>query len=208
MFSNFTAIILSGGKSRRMENDKSLLLLKGKPIIEILYNLLENFFQEVLIISNDIEKYQFLTNNIYQDVYPGFGPLSGIHSGLVNSNNDFNFVVSCDMPFINEELLKYLVFIKSNFDIIIPKSNSSIHSLCGIYKKSCINSAEELLKKAANNKNNYYDKTKIKLFDLINSVNSNIFDISKEKFYHKDLMFNMNTKEDYDYVKKKYDSLT
>ncbi len=203
MNKNFTAIILSGGKSLRFGEDKALLKIKDKPIIERIYSLLSKIFNEVLIIAIHKDKYEFLTNRVYEDIFPGFGPLSGIHSGLVNSKTENNFMISCDMPLINTELIKFILSKNSDHDIIIPKSNSNFHSLCAVYKKSCLHIAENLLKSAEDKINNKNGKTKVKLFDLINSVNTKFIDLNNEKFFNSDLVFNMNTIEDYEFVKSK-----
>ena len=85
MNKNYTAIILSGGKSSRMGTNKSHLKINGKSLIERTVELCRSIFDESIIITNDIEEYVSLKIKCYKDIYPNFGPLSGIHSGLVNS---------------------------------------------------------------------------------------------------------------------------
>jgi len=200
---DFTAIILSGGKSIRLGEDKAFLRINNLTIVERIYNLLQNIFPEVLIISNESNNYKFLTNKIFNDIYVGFGPLSGIHSGLFHSETENNFIISCDMPFVNHDAINFIISQNSNHDIIIPKSKNKFHSLCGIYKKTCLANSENLLKSASSKINTQNGKTKVKLFDLINSVNTNFLEISNEKFFNDDLFFNMNSIEDYEYVKSK-----
>jgi len=85
MYDDITAIILSGGKSTRMGTNKSLLKIDDKTIIERLRDLLQNIFEDVILITNDPDDYQFLGLPIYEDVFRHRGPLAGIHSGLKNS---------------------------------------------------------------------------------------------------------------------------
>lgn len=203
MNSNITAVILSGGKSSRIGEDKALFKLSNLTLIERIYFLLNKLFNEVIIISNNPKKYEFLNTKIYKDIFPRFGPLSGIHSGLTNSNTNLNFFISCDMPFVSKELIEFLINIEFNEDILIPKSNNNIHSLCAVYKKSCLDKAERLLKFANESMNNETGKSKIKLFDLINSMHAKYVNISEENFFHTYLMFNMNTISDLEFVKNK-----
>lgn len=203
MNSNITAVILSGGKSSRIGEDKALFKISNLTLIERIYFLLNKLFNEVIIISNKPKRYEFLNTKIYKDIFPGFGPLSGIHSGLTNSNTNLNFFISCDMPFVSKELIEFLINIEFNQDILIPKSNNNIHSLCAVYKKSCLDKAERLLKFANESMNNETGKSKIKLFDLINSMHAKYVDISEEKFFHTYLMFNMNTISELEFVKNK-----
>ncbi len=201
-----TAIILAGGKSSRIGTEKALLKLNNVTIIESIYNLVTEIFDEVIIISDEKEKYSFLTDNVYKDIYPGLGPLSGIHSGLKNSNTEFNFIISCDMPFVNNEVVNFIISkISSETEIVFTKSDSSFHTLCGVYQKKSFPKLEELILNSENERSNKLGKAKIKLFDLINSVNAEIIDIENEKFYHSNLMFNMNTLEDYEFVKTQFE---
>jgi len=206
MTKNSTAIILAGGKSLRIGKDKSFLKIGGITLIERTHNLLKEKFDKIIIISNNPGKYVFLTSKVYQDVYPGFGPLSGIHSGLINSKTQNNFIVSCDMPFVNNAVIDFILAQNyfTNKEITITKSNSDIHSLCGIYNKSCIPTLENLLEKAKNELPKRNKKVEVKLFDLIDSVDSEIMEITNEDFCHPNLMFNMNSVEDYEFVKNEY----
>ena len=61
-FNNVTAIVLAGGKNTRMGGlDKSMLPLRGVPMIRHIVNQLESHFGEILIGADDSEKYGFLT---------------------------------------------------------------------------------------------------------------------------------------------------
>ncbi|HAB53627.1 MAG: hypothetical protein A2315_08270 [Ignavibacteria bacterium RIFOXYB2_FULL_35_12] len=77
-----TGIILAGGKSSRIGQNKALLDLSGKKIIEIIYERISQSCNEIMIISNTPEDYQFMGLKIYKDIFPGLGPLAGIHSGF------------------------------------------------------------------------------------------------------------------------------
>jgi len=202
MNKNYTAIILSGGKSSRMGTNKSHLKINGKSLIKRTIELCNSMFEETIIITNEKEEYENLNIKCYADIYPNFGPLSGIHSGLVNSKTENNFVISCDMPFINVEVIDFLIGYNSNKQIVLPKSKDEIYSMCGLYKKKCISEAEKLLKKAIE-ENSKTKKVKVRLFDLINATDADIVDVEQETFYNKDLFFNMNSSEDYEYAKMK-----
>ncbi|MBI1933810.1 MAG: molybdenum cofactor guanylyltransferase [Ignavibacteriales bacterium] len=206
MNQEMTAILLSGGKSSRIGDDKALLKITDVPIIEDIYNLLKRIFNKIILITNVPLNYNFLNVEIYEDIYRGLGPLSGIHSGLVNSDTENNFIISCDMPFVTNDLINFLIRQISEEDILIPKSNKNIHSLCAVYKKNCLPKIEELLKQVPINYNET-GKTKIKLFDLINSVNTRFIEISKQSFFNEDIVFNMNTIEDFKFALNKFKKL-
>src|SRR6266496_3170841 len=100
MYNDITGIILAGGKSSRMGTNKAFLRLGNKYVIEILADLMKNIFSKMILITNEPALYKFLKIDIYEDIYKNKGPLGGIHSGLVNSQTEKNFVLSCDIPFI------------------------------------------------------------------------------------------------------------
>ena len=79
------------------------------------------------------------------DVYPGGGALGGIYTGLINANTLHSLVVACDMPFLNRALLRYLVGLASDFDVVVPSVNGLVEPLHAIYSKNCLPSIERLL---------------------------------------------------------------
>ncbi|RKS85848.1 molybdenum cofactor guanylyltransferase [Orbus hercynius] len=106
-----TAIILAGGKSTRMQgNDKGLLLLKGLPLYRHVIDKINPQVTDIIINTNrHIEQYQQSGYRVICDELDGFlGPLAGIYSGLVRSTTPWNLVVSCDTPFLPDDLVLHL----------------------------------------------------------------------------------------------------
>lgn len=79
------------------------------------------------------------------DIYPGKGSLGGIYTGLVASDSLYNIVVACDMPFLNQGLLRYMIEIADNFDLVIPRLGNTIEPLHAVYSKRCLAPIEHLL---------------------------------------------------------------
>lgn len=129
-------IILSGGKSSRMGTNKSLLKINQKPNIERIKDELAKLVSDIVLVSNDPETYQFLKIKTVSDVYPGQGPLAGIHAGLLASPFAVNLVVACDMPFISTELGGFLLESSENYDAVLPVINGKHQPLFAVYKKS------------------------------------------------------------------------
>ena len=103
-----TAVILAGGKSSRMGSTKHSLNLKAKTFIELQIELLRKMFDEIIISANTPSEYEYLHLPIFKDLYPDKGPLAGIYTGLINSSSFYTFMLACDMPFVELELIKYL----------------------------------------------------------------------------------------------------
>lgn len=141
-----------------MGHDKAFLEIKGEPLIGRQLGELKNIFKNIIIVTNDPQKYtnfksvnpvrKIISNGvkIACDVVLGQGPLGGIYSGLLASGSFYNFVAACDMPFINKPLVKYIIENKDDYDVVIPKIGRRFHPLFGIYSKNCVPAIEEMLK--------------------------------------------------------------
>jgi molybdenum cofactor guanylyltransferase len=139
------AIILSGGKSSRMGTNKALLKLNEKTTIERMVDTLKIYFDDIILVTNDMESYQFLGVKMVSDHYPGKGPLAGFHAGLMASDYDVNFITACDMPFISGELAANLVNMIDYHDALVPVINGKMQTLCGVFQKKNVTKIEECI---------------------------------------------------------------
>jgi len=194
-----TGIILVGGKSSRFGSDKALVKFNNKTTIEIIAGMFIESFNEIIIIANNPEPYKFLGYKIYPDLYLNKGPLAGIHSGLSHSNNKRNFFISCDLPLMKKEIIEYLINYKTSKAILLPKDEGKIHFLCGVYEKGCLHRAVELLKT-----NNGMKNLTLSMHNFIQGMKVEILKVDMLPFYSRDIFFNMNTPEDYEYLKSNF----
>lgn len=104
-----TGIIVAGGRSSRMGQDKALLRLGGVTVLERIAAVLGQVTKRVIAVTRDPEQYRELGLEMTADLYPGLGPLSGIHAGLSASNTEWGIVVACDMPLVQPEILRALL---------------------------------------------------------------------------------------------------
>lgn len=141
----YAAAILAGGKSLRYNGKNKALLNVGQEIIlDSIVKVLNAVFSKIIIISNKSEDFSLFPFDVYQDIYMDIGPLGGIHSALKNLETDAVFIVSCDMPFLNKEIVCELIdFYENNhFDIVIPQIEIRIEPLHAIYSNSILRSLE------------------------------------------------------------------
>lgn len=137
---HLTAIILAGGKSSRIGSgqDKAILKLNGKRIIDIVISKLKHIAGDNIIIVGPPEKYPSY-KQVVPDLFNQRGLLVGLYSGLKVSASRYNLVVGCDMPFLKVELLQYMADKTDSNDIIIPRyAKSYVEPLCAIYSKACL----------------------------------------------------------------------
>ncbi len=205
MYNDITAIILSGGKSSRMGRNKSLLKIGDKTFVERVRDQMQQIFKDVALITNTPAEYKFLDLPIYEDIYKHKGPLAGIHSGLLNSSTDTNFIISCDLPLITNEMIEYLIDFQTNKLITIARADGYIQQLAGKYSKDCLVTAEDILKEQVNieNRNTKQRKRGCNVLKLIDKVGAEIISAESLPFYNEDLYFNVNKTEDYNLLLKK-----
>jgi molybdenum cofactor guanylyltransferase len=102
-----SAAILAGGKSSRMGRDKALLPLVdgGAPMLAIVLDRLSAVADDLLVVAVDRERYEPFGARVVPDLYPGGGPLVGIHAAVAHAKHQHCLVVACDMPFLSAPLL-------------------------------------------------------------------------------------------------------
>jgi len=117
-----SAVILAGGQSRRMGRDKAFIEFEGAPLIARVIERVKPVCSEVIIVANDVDAYAHFGVRVVGDAYPGKGSLGGTFSGLQVAREDYALAVACDMPFLNAALLRYLISLAPQFDVVIPRA--------------------------------------------------------------------------------------
>lgn len=125
--------VLAGGKSRRMGRNKALIELDGQPLIERIVRTVPG--KKVAIIANQQATYRFLHLPVLADIYPGIGPMAGLHSGLLNSDTEYNFFLACDLPRLKTETILRILAAHCGEDFVGPQTSSGIEPLCALYAR-------------------------------------------------------------------------
>ncbi len=181
------AIILAGGKSKRMGVDKPLMSFNGETLLERSVMLCKSFFKDV-IISSQNPKHQVEDCKIVPDLIEGCGPIGGIHSCLKISDTEWNFVMSVDAPFLEPAFISLLISETDGYDAVIPVHNSGIEPLLGIYRKRSLLQMEKQIADG-----NY------KMHDLLDHLNVNFVDAQSWVDRYPLIFKNLNKPEDFDY---------
>ena len=189
---DITGIVLAGGRSKRMGEDKSLLKLNGKSMVEYSINALKPLCIYVVISSNQLV-YDFTGCQVWPDEIPDQAPIIGIYSCLKRSETEINIFLSCDMPLMSTEMLEFLLAVSKDHDITVPiHENGRIEPLCGIYKKSAIGILKESI-----------DKGNFSLKDCIRNAPHILVPVDNlEEFTGQNLFRNINTPSDFKDISK------
>lgn len=186
---NATAIIMAGGKSSRMGEDKAVLQIDGRPMIDYICGKLRPHFKQFLISVSDGDRYSFLGIEVIPDKVPDRGPLMGIVSALEASAHDLNVVVACDMPDVDVDFIKRLLRESEGFDGVVPVTeNARREPLCAVYRKSILETMNEALSSGER-----------KIYEVLKRCNIKYIDVLDTRPF-----VNINTMMEYeDYVAKK-----
>lgn len=189
------AIILSGGKSSRMGTNKALLQLNEKTNVERIADSLKPHFDDIILVTNDPETYQFLGVTIVGDQFPDSGPLAGIHAGLAASSYEINVAVACDMPFVSGEIAWELVNRCNGYDAVVPIINGKMQTLFSVFKKEVTTEIEKCIERG---------RLPIKhLLDHLNVLYVTEKDLSVGSSIDLErIFFNMNYPNEYEEAKK------
>jgi molybdenum cofactor guanylyltransferase len=143
---DLAAFILAGGKSSRMGSDKAFVTFDGKTLLARALDLACSLTADVCIVGDRAKFGAFAP--VVEDIFPGCGPLSGIHAALGSSSADLNLIVAVDMPFVTPDLLRYLVkrARNSSATVTVPHCGGRNQPLCAVYCRAFADSAERALK--------------------------------------------------------------
>ena len=188
-----TLMILAGGKSSRMGQDKALLKFGDKTLLENLVDLASPIFSETLVIVDERTKLNGLDlgeANVYEDLIKDQGPLAAIYTGLVYSENSASCVFTCDMPFVDDFIVRELVeFWGEGFDVVcLEEPEGNYQPFPGIYRRESRSFIRSLLNRGENSMKRFLQVASVKPLVL-----------QREKI---EVLTNMNYIEDYYQVLK------
>ncbi|HQE34766.1 MAG TPA: molybdenum cofactor guanylyltransferase [Flavobacterium alvei] len=177
--------ILAGGKSSRMGADKGLLLFEGKAMIEYVINQMLPVFDNLVIVSNNPE-YEKFGLEVIPDLIKNIGPAGGIYTALHHSNAKLNFIVSCDMPFVTQEAIEFVVNNTNESQIVLIENKGRIEPLFGVYSKECEENWLQLIEQKI-----------IKLQDMVLQFKLKTIPIENKEIFAASFFKNINTQEDF-----------
>lgn len=158
-----TIAVLAGGASRRMGANKSFVELAGKPLVQHTLERVSHLNAPVLLVTNTPDLYRRFEIPMVGDVIPGKGSLGGIYSALMNSANSYTLCVACDMPFLNVDLLNYLLSLRKGFDAVVPMIDGQPQGLHAVYHRRCAELIRELMDRDELRITGLFDRLRVRL---------------------------------------------
>ena len=175
----------------RLGRVKALERINKQSLIERTIDCLSIVSQALLVVTSQ-EQFRLvaaarLKGKVIVDIYPGKGALGGIYTGLTSADSFYSLVVGCDMPFLNRDLLCYLIDLAPNFDVVVPRIDDMLEPLHAVYSRDCLAPIKELI-----------DKDRLGVLQLFNLVKTRY--VGKDEIAKFDprclSFFNINTLDD------------
>ena len=188
---DISCIVLAGGKGLRLERSKTLERVGNKTLLQRVVSCLSVYNSEIIIVTAREKSFSQIGDypklRVVADIYQGKGPLGGIYTGLEASNSFHNLVVACDMPFLNQSLVSYMMRLSDNFDLVVLRLGKLVEPLHAVYSKNCLAPIEGLLKQG-----------KLSIMQLFPLVKARYVEADEiDRFDPKHLsFFNINTEAD------------
>ncbi len=142
-----SAIVLAGGRSSRLGQDKALLVLGGRPLIQHIVARLQAFSDDVLVVTGPTVRYrQWLDVPLFADEVQERGPIGGLYTGLKHARYEYSLVAACDMPFISHAVVELLrAELNGSVWAVVPEVAGHRIPTLAIYHKRCLEVIERLL---------------------------------------------------------------
>ena len=182
-------VILTGGDSSRIGFNKANVRFRGESLLEKTIKTHEEIVKNIYLIGKSSSQ----KSNIQtiKDKISNIGPIGGIYTAMLAIESDLYLITPCDMPFLTADILKELLRRHTDrSEAVILRSAKGIEPLVGVYSRSVMNTIRTQI-----------EQKKYALYDIIKKINTEFLDVQVNHNHH-NLLFNLNTIEDYQYLRK------
>ncbi len=167
---DITGVLLAGGKSRRMGQDKRTLVLDGETLFNRALDVLVEIFPEVIVVLG-LEDFPVHndTVRVVNDLIPNRAAAGGLYTGLFYATQQRVFVVACDMPYLNLDVIRFMASISSRFDITLAELAHGLQTMHAIYSKRCLSHLEQMVKSENLRVQNLLDESSLEIRKVLES---------------------------------------
>ncbi|HYW21340.1 MAG TPA: molybdenum cofactor guanylyltransferase [Nodularia sp. (in: cyanobacteria)] len=193
-----SAIVLAGGKSSRMGEDKALISIGEMPLLQLVCSIAADCTNHVYVVTPWPERYQHLVLPSCQFIQEvalspssssDHGPLVGFAQGLAQVQTDWVLLLACDLPRLRVEVLQgwasQLYSVEDEAIATLVHHSKGWEPLCGFYRRSCLPQLLEFVNQGGRSFQQWLNQHPIQVLSLPAS----------------EMLFNCNTPEDLALIK-------
>ncbi len=145
-YDQVTAVVLAGGQSRRMGQDKRRLEVGGVPLLQRVLSVLEPLFQRRVIVAADRDPWlEAFGLAVWTDIRPGLAALGGLYTALTHSKTERIFAVAADMPCLDARAIALMVERSAQADVAMAALSTGVQPMHAVYGKACLPALERMI---------------------------------------------------------------
>jgi molybdopterin-guanine dinucleotide biosynthesis protein A len=145
LISEVTGLLLAGGKSRRMGQDKRFLAVGDETLFARSLTVLRSVFQRVLIVIAQDSPPVESDAPVLRDLIADCGSLGGLYTGLKLAETEWVFAVACDMPFLDPAAIRHFLDVRGDVDVVMAKLEHGLQPMHALYHRHCLPVMETLI---------------------------------------------------------------
>ncbi len=157
-----TGVVLAGGRSERLGRDKAGLLLGRETLLQRVVRTLSHLSDDLVAVVRADQQIVVPGARVVRDVAPYSGVLAGMAAGLMAARHDWALVVACDMPFLNLDLLRYMLSLRCEVDVVVPRLDVGAEPLHALYHKRCLGALTKSLAEGRRRVISFYDTLRVR----------------------------------------------
>lgn len=161
----FTGVILAGGANSRLPGrKKGFYEIGGRSIMDRIYTMFADIFDETIIVTNDIAEFTGYDCMIASDIDPSRCALAGLYTGIFHASFKHVFVMACDTPFMKPEMIEYILEqADGSHDVVVPEAEGGLEALAALYSGNCLPLIRKNLDKKIYMIKKFYVKSRTKV---------------------------------------------
>ena len=149
---SIAALILLGGQSSRMGQDKAFVCYEGRPLLQRVDQVARACSEKVYIVTPWPERYATLLTEDYEVLLerkPNQGPLVALSQGLLEIPCEWILLLACDLPRLEPTIIQQwqsrLTNVSDQVLAVVPQYQSRWEPLCGFYRPSAYSQLQEFI---------------------------------------------------------------
>lgn len=158
-----SVVVLAGGRGQRLGRDKATLeLVRGQTLLQRALGLVAPLSDDVIVVRRPDQDLSVSAARVISDRAPFHGPLAGILAGIEAAREEWVLVVACDMPFLSRPLLRYMLTLRTGYDVVVPRLAVGMEPLHALYHRRAAAAVRRVLERGERRLVSFYDGLRVR----------------------------------------------